>query len=89
MWNNGGQPTLERSCREAIEETAARAKKQLDVRKDLHGPLVKYLNSGAAYDINVEERKTLFALVGGISMEIPKLEAEYQSLLAKVEAGEK
>jgi hypothetical protein len=89
MWHNGGQVLAERSCREALEDTAARVKKQLDVRKELHGPLTRYVDSGVGHDFNGEDRKTLFAIVGGLSMEIPKLEAEYQALLAKIEAGEK
>lgn len=90
MWSNSGpQADLGRSCREALEETAAKVKKNLELRKNLHGPLARYVESCAGYDFDREDRKTLFAIVGGLSMEIPKLEAEYQSLLAKIEAGEK
>lgn len=87
MWGSHGVQAAG-ICRENLEETAARLKKQIDIKSALQKPLVNYVDN-YSYDFDGSERKTLFAIVGGLSMEIPKLEAEYQALLAKIEAGEK
>jgi len=87
--NNEAAMAKGMTCKESLEDIAARIKKQLDIHKNLYIPLVKYLESDQGYNFNSEERKTLYALVGRISMKVPRLEAEYQAYLARIEASEK
>lgn len=88
MWGGNNYPVEAKSCREDLEMVAARLKKQINIKSALRVPLEKYVEN-FSYDFDGSERKTLFAIVGGLAIEIPKLEAEYQALLAKIETGER
>lgn len=71
-------------CRPNYEEIASRLKKRIDADKQCLSGMKAGVNFGSV-DLNSDQRVLYYAVIGVLSVTIPKHEKEYEILLKKIE----
>lgn len=71
-------------CRPNYEEIASRLKKRIDADKQCLSGMKDGVNFGSV-DLNNDQRVLYYAIIGVLSVTIPKHEKEYEILLKKIE----
>ena len=71
-------------CRPNYEEMASRLKKRIDADKQCLSGMKVGVNFGSI-DLNSDQRVLYYAIIGVLSVTIPKYEKEYEILLKKIE----
>jgi len=88
MFNN--EPCVEKAysqeCKPNYEEMAARLKKKINANKSCLAGMKDGIESGSV-SLRNDQEVLYYAVIGSLSMIIPKHEKEYESLLEKIEAG--
>ncbi len=82
--NNGGEKL--QACRRDYEADAKRMKVRIDNNKSFATAIKNFVDCNEFRQIeDYQDRKTLFAVYGSLSMKIPSMEKDYERLLAEFE----
>ena len=73
-----------KECKPNYEEMAARLKKRIEADKKCLDGMKAGVESGSV-NLNREQDILYYAIIGALSIMIPKHEKEYESLLKKIE----
>ena len=90
MFNGYGEAVTKDSipCKRDYEGEARRLRIKINAMAEIHKSLSSLMTSSLRYEVfdSKDEQLPFLALIGGLSISIPRLENEYESLLKSMES---
>lgn len=84
MFNSHGiQAVTDGPCKRDLEMEAKYLKKRIDRDSTMYHATKEFLMGGP--DLSREDGKVLYAIVGALSISVPKMEKDYNNILQKME----
>ena len=79
--------SIPKECRRDLESDAKRLNKRIGILRKLYTAIAEFMASDERYYVfdRESEQSQMYQLIGGISIQLPKLEKEYDFILAEIE----
>lgn len=86
MYDNYPQVSPGNNCRQDYEAEAKHLKIKIDTFKDMKKSMDGFIDNNQLHWLDsIDDRRTFLAIYGGLSIEIPKMNKQYKSILKKME----